>query len=160
MSAVCLLLPELTVFDNIALALRMSRLAPRGVKERVERYAELLGVSQFLRRMPAELSMGQRRLVGIVRTLSRELPVLVLDEPTCNLDEAQRARVISTLLDQKGTCSRTVLFTTHYMPDVSAVDNVIVLQDGKVGYHLRLASDREQNLHDILHCFSQVLAHS
>ena len=108
-------------------------------------------------RKPAQLSMGQKRLGGIARTLTCPADLLILDEPTSSLDVRQRERVASVFLAQKREQHKTIIFSTHYLPDASAADTVVVIQDGKIARRLSMGINREENLSAILHNLTQIL---
>jgi glycerol transport system ATP-binding protein len=78
--------PNLSVYENIASPLRVARLGEAAVGERVGRIAELLQLTPFLQRRPAELSGGQQQRTALARSLVKDADLVLLDEPLANLD--------------------------------------------------------------------------
>lgn len=155
LSDFCPLLPELSALDNIKLPLRMQRLDRRRADEVTEQVVRELGIQDYLMRRPFEISMGQRRLVGVARSLVCDRPLLVLDEPTTSLDTAHRDLVIRTLVDQCRKHGKTIVFTTHHLPDAASADYAIIMRDGEIASHLELTADCDTNLDNIWHSFTQ-----
>ena len=128
------LFDSLTVYENVAFPLHEHRRLPeREVRDRVLRALERVGLDgDVLRLLPAELSGGMRKRVGIARTLMMEPEVILYDEPTAGLDPTN-ARLVTDLLSQVGAdlCD-TAIVVTHELPVVSRVaDRVAVLIDGQ-----------------------------
>ncbi|MEQ9122420.1 MAG: ATP-binding cassette domain-containing protein, partial [Alphaproteobacteria bacterium] len=80
------LYPHMTVFDNMAYALKLARKSKAEIRARVEATAKALGLSDFLARKPNQLSGGQRQRVAMGRAIVREPAVFLFDEPLSNLD--------------------------------------------------------------------------
>jgi thiamine transport system ATP-binding protein len=127
------LFPHLTVADNVAYALRVRR-RPRPEREaRVAELLELVGLSGFAARLPAELSGGERQRVALARSLAARPRVLLLDEPLAALDRHLRERLaddLSAILRRAGT---TALLVTHDAEEAFAVaDRMAVLREGRL----------------------------
>lgn len=81
------LYPHMSVYDNIAFPLRMRKLDRDGINEKVNKTANLLEISQLLKRKPKQLSGGEQQRVALGRAIVREPKVFLMDEPLSNLDE-------------------------------------------------------------------------
>jgi multiple sugar transport system ATP-binding protein len=107
------LYPHMTVFDNMAFALKLRRTPRNEIQRRVGEAAEILGIGDLLRRKPKQLSGGQRQRVAVGRAIVREPAVFLMDEPLSNLDAKLRAEQraeISKLHLRLGT---TFIYVTH-----------------------------------------------
>ena len=84
------LYPHMTVYDNMAFGLKMQKIAPSVIEERVTWAAQILGLRDYLQRKPGALSGGQRQRVALGRAIVREAGVFLMDEPLSNLDAKLR----------------------------------------------------------------------
>ena len=132
------LLPNKTVFENVAFALEVIGKSRHVIKTQVPEVLRLVGLSDKLNSYPDELSGGQQQRVSIARAIVNRPPLLICDEPTGNLDP-QTSRGIMDLLERINRTGTTVLVATH---DREMVDNmrrrVIALDRG----HLTRDQDR------------------
>ena len=128
------LYPHMTVFDNLAFALRNQRLPRSEIDERVRRAAEILQLDELLKRKPKQLSGGQRQRVALGRAIVREPAVFLMDEPLSNLDAALRVATRAEILKLQRRLGTTTVYVTHdqveamTMGDRIAVLNLGVLQ--------------------------------
>lgn len=126
------LLETRSVFDNIALAMRVAGATKQEIRRDVPRLLELVGLPDKAENYPRELSGGEKQRVSIARALSHNPILLIADEPTGNLDKANTYDIISLLLKINNT-GTTVILATH---DQEVVDKlkkrVITLQQGEV----------------------------
>lgn len=124
------LLPNKTVYENVAFALEVIGRPARVVKQQVPGVLELVGLSEKAGRYPDELSGGEQQRVSVARAFVNRPPILLADEPTGNLDPATSAGIMS-LLDRINQTGTTVLVATHdrHMVD-SMRKRVIALEDG------------------------------
>ena len=109
------LLEYLSVLDNILLPYRIDpvlRLDP-GVRERAARLAERVGIGDKLRRFANRLSQGEKQRVAVCRALLVEPELLLADEPTGNLDPANKGRVLDILIDHAEESGATLVLVTH-----------------------------------------------
>jgi cell division transport system ATP-binding protein len=130
------LLPNKTVFENVAFALEIIGISTKEIRHTVPRVLDIVGLKGKEKSMPMELSGGERQRVAIARAIVRQPKILIADEPTGNLDPKHAWDVIRVLekINKYGT---TVLLTTHNMEIVNKLKRrVITISDGKV------ASDR------------------
>ena len=107
------LMPWATVFDNVYLPLRLQRLPKRRVEAAVFEALELVGLREFWRAYPRELSGGMKMRVSIARALVTEPKVLLMDEPFAALDEITRFKLNNDLLNLWSSRRFTVVFVTH-----------------------------------------------
>ena len=132
------LLPNKTVFENVAFALEVIGKSRHVIKTQVPEVLRLVGLSDKLNSYPDQLSGGQQQRVSIARAIVNRPPLLICDEPTGNLDP-QTSRGIMDLLERINRTGTTVLVATH---DRAMVDNmrrrVIALDRG----HLTRDQDR------------------
>ncbi|MBI3418985.1 MAG: ABC transporter ATP-binding protein [Proteobacteria bacterium] len=126
------LLPEFSALENVALP---QRIAGKGRKESEERAAHLLGqvgLSARLTHRPAELSGGEQQRVAIARALANHPALLIADEPTGNLDQANARLVFDVLLQICQKENTAILMATHNLELARALSRVIEIHDGVV----------------------------
>ena len=126
------LLPNKTVFENVAFALEVIGKSKHVVKTQVPEVLRLVGLQEKLNKKPDQLSGGEQQRVSIARAIVNRPPLLICDEPTGNLDP-QTSRGIMDLLERINRTGTTVLVATH---DRGMVDNmrrrVIALDRGQL----------------------------
>jgi len=127
------LYPHMTVFENIAFALR-TRSRRRGeIVPQVQKAAKLVGIVDLLERRPRELSGGQRQRVALGRAIVREPKAFLLDEPLSNLDAQLRAQLRLELAELHRRLQTTMLFVTHDQTEAMTLgDRIAVLRDGSI----------------------------
>lgn len=127
------LLKTATVYDNIAIPLRLTGLKKTEVKERVEKYLDIVGLQEKQHSYPAELSGGQKQRVAIARALAHEPEVLLSDEATSALDPDTTEAILDLLLKINKELGITILLITHEMNVIQRIcDRVAVMEDGEV----------------------------
>lgn len=107
------LFPWLTVEENVAFGLRMRRFPPATVRDRVEKYLDLVGLLAHRSKVPHELSGGMKQRVQIARVLAGDPQVLLMDEPFAALDALTRRRLQEELVRIWSATGKTILFITH-----------------------------------------------
>ena len=126
------LIPNKTVYDNVAFAMRVIGAREREIRERVPYVLNLVGLENKSRRHPGELSGGEQQRLAIARALVNKPSTIIADEPTGNLDPA-RSYEIMALLQEINRLGTTMLVVTHEMELVQRFNNrVIVIDDGLV----------------------------
>jgi multiple sugar transport system ATP-binding protein len=125
--------PHLKVFDNIAFGLRMRGVDKPRIRERVERAAGLVELSDFLERYPAQLSGGQRQRVAVARAIVMDPAVLLMDEPLSNLDALLRLTFRAELKKLVNDLSTTTIYVTHDQVEaLSLGDRIAVMNKGRI----------------------------
>jgi ABC-type sugar transport system ATPase subunit len=127
------LYPHMSVYENLAFALRIRRVADAEIKRRVEEVAESLGLTAYLDRRPKALSGGQRQRVAIGRAVVREPKVFLFDEPLSNLDAKLRSDMRREIARVHAESKTTSLYVTHDQVEaMTLADRIVVLKDGVV----------------------------
>ena len=126
------LIPKMTVYDNVAYAMRVIGARESEIRERVPYVLNLVGLENKSRRHPGELSGGEQQRLAIARALVNNPSTIIADEPTGNLDPA-RSYEIMALLQEINRLGTTMLVVTHEMDLVQRFSNrVIMIDDGLV----------------------------
>lgn len=133
------LFDSMTVFDNVAFPIREARLGLRRgeLRDRVLEKLALVGLSGVEMKIPAELSGGQRKRVGLARAIALEPEIILYDEPTTGLDPVRTHAVDEMILQTARTLNVTSIVITHDMQAVFEIaDHVAMLYDG--GIHVNV----------------------
>ena len=126
------LLPNKTVFENIAFALEVIEEKPKIIREKVSRVLELVGLPHKANDLPQDLSGGEQQRVAIARAIVNKPLILIADEPTGNLDP-NTSRDIMDLFKQINNSGTTIVMVTHDMEMVRYLNKrVIALEAGRV----------------------------
>ena len=127
------LYPHMTVYQNMAFALKMRNVPGDEIKKRVEEAASLLDIQHLLHRKPRSLSGGQRQRVALGRAIVRSPRVFLLDEPLSNLDTGLR---LTTRMELKGLHRKfrtTTIYVTHDQAEAMSLgDRVCVVREGEI----------------------------
>jgi ABC-2 type transport system ATP-binding protein len=124
---------DLPVADSLDVRKAMYRIPEVDYRRRRESFTELLGVGDLLTKPVRNLSLGERMKVEILAALLPAPPVLFLDEPTLGLDLSMQKRIRSFVAEYARTEGATILLTSHYMADVTALcERVIVIHRGAI----------------------------
>jgi multiple sugar transport system ATP-binding protein len=127
------LYPHLTVRDNIAFGLKLTRMPKAAINEAVAAAAEMLGLQELLERRPAELSGGQRQRVAMGRAIVRQPKVFLFDEPLSNLDAKLRNSMRAEIKRLHQRLGTTVIYVTHDQVEaMTLADRVVVMRAGKI----------------------------
>jgi multiple sugar transport system ATP-binding protein len=127
------LYPHLTVFGNLAFALRLRRVAKDEIHRRVVETARLLEIEHLLDRKPRALSGGQRQRVALGRAIVRRPAAFLLDEPLSNLDAQLRVSTRAELKRLHRAVRTTTVYVTHDQEEAMSLgDRVVVMKDGVV----------------------------
>jgi multiple sugar transport system ATP-binding protein len=125
------LYPHMTVAQNIAFSLRLSRVRKRDIKQRVNETARLLAIENLLDRKPKQLSGGQRQRVAMGRAIIRQPQAFLMDEPLSNLDAKLRVMMRGEIESLQKRLGVTTVYVTHDQVEAMTMgDRVAVLRDG------------------------------
>ena len=126
------LIPNMTVYENVAFAMRVIGAREREIKDRVPYVLELVGLDSKSARHPGELSGGEQQRLAIARALVNNPSTIIADEPTGNLDPAKSFEIMS-LLEQINNLGTTMLVVTHAQDLVHRFGKrVITIDDGLI----------------------------
>ncbi|MBQ7838189.1 MAG: cell division ATP-binding protein FtsE [Clostridia bacterium] len=126
------LIPNMTVFDNVAFAMRVIGTKEKKIRRRVPYVLSLMGLNEKARNYPQELSGGEQQRVALARALANNAEIIIADEPTGNVDPQMSYEIVDLLmrLNEAGT---TVIMVTHEHSLVRCFDKrVIILDKGTV----------------------------
>lgn len=127
------LYPQMTVFENLAFALRIRGLDREALRQRVEAAAATMGLTAHLTRRPGELSGGERQRVALGRALVREPQLFLFDEPLSNLDAALRVQLRRELAALHQRTRGTMVYVTHDQVEaMTLADRIAVMDRGRV----------------------------
>ena len=127
------LYPQMTVFDNIAFGLTLQGVDEEVIEDRVKKTAKILGLTDYLDRLPRALSGGQRQRVAIGRAIIRKVGIFLMDEPLSNLDAKQRVTMRSEIAQIHRETGATTIYVTHDQTEaMTLADRIVVMKDGYV----------------------------
>jgi multiple sugar transport system ATP-binding protein len=127
------LYPNLDVYENIRFPLKVRKIDPATHRERVMRAAEMVELTDFLHRRPAELSGGQRQRVALARAIVRQPNVFLMDEPLSNLDAKLRVSTRAQIKNLSHELKVTTIYVTHdQIEAMTLADRVVVMSKGIV----------------------------
>ena len=126
------LIPTMTVYENVAFAMRVTNINNKTIKNRVPFALSLVGLEDKMDRLPDELSGGEQQRVAVARAMVNRPPLLICDEPTGNLDPAISLGIMK-LLERINRTGTTVIVATHDREMVDSMHRrVIALEGGHV----------------------------
>ena len=125
------LYPHLSVFDNMAFALRMRHVPSAEIRRKIEAAAGVLGLGGYLERRPRELSGGERQRVALGRAMVREPQVFLFDEPLSNLDAKLRVQTRAEIKRLHHALRATMIYVTHDQVEAMTLgDRIAVMNAG------------------------------
>ena len=125
------LYPHMTVYDNMAFALKLRHESKEEIDRKVKEAAEILDITQYLGRKPKALSGGQRQRVAIGRAIVREPKVLLMDEPLSNLDAKLRNQMRAEIIKLRQRINTTFIYVTHDQTEAMTLgDRIVIMKDG------------------------------
>jgi multiple sugar transport system ATP-binding protein len=125
------LYPHMTVYNNLAFGLQNTGVAKREIDARVRRAAEILQMSDLIKRKPKQLSGGQRQRVALGRAIVREPAVFLMDEPLSNLDAKLRVETRAEILKLQQRLGTTTIYVTHDQVEAMTMgDRIAVMNAG------------------------------
>jgi multiple sugar transport system ATP-binding protein len=127
------LYPHMTVAGNMSFSLKLKGTPKAEIAKRVQRAADILGLSQLLDRYPRQLSGGQRQRVAMGRAIVRDPQVFLFDEPLSNLDAKLRVSMRSEIKELHQRLRTTTVYVTHdQIEAMTMADKIVVMHDGRV----------------------------
>jgi len=125
------LYPHMTVYDNMAFALKLRKFKKEEIDARVQEAAEILDIKDYLKRKPKALSGGQRQRVAIGRAIVRNPKVFLMDEPLSNLDAKLRNQMRAEIIKLRQRVNTTFIYVTHDQIEAMTLgDRIVVMKDG------------------------------
>ena len=125
------LYPHMTVYENMAFALKLRHTPKAEVDRKVKEAAEILDITQYLGRKPKALSGGQRQRVAIGRAIVRDPKVMLMDEPLSNLDAKLRNQMRAELIKLRERIDTTFVYVTHDQTEAMTLgDRIVIMKDG------------------------------
>ena len=125
------LYPHMTVYENIAFALKLRHTPKDEIDRKVKEAAEILDITQYLGRKPKALSGGQRQRVAIGRAIVREPQVLLMDEPLSNLDAKLHNQMRAEIIKLRERIQTTFIYVTHDQTEAMTLgDRIVIMKDG------------------------------
>ena len=125
------LYPHMTVYDNMAFALKLRHAPKDEIDKKVKEAAEILDITQYLGRKPKALSGGQRQRVAIGRAIVRDPQVMLMDEPLSNLDAKLRNQMRAEIIKLRERINTTFIYVTHDQTEAMTLgDRIVIMKDG------------------------------
>ena len=125
------LYPHMTVYDNMAFALKLRHTPKAEIDRKVKEAAEILDITQYLGRKPKALSGGQRQRVAIGRAIVRNPKVMLMDEPLSNLDAKLRNQMRAEIIKLRARVNTTFVYVTHDQTEAMTLgDRIVIMKDG------------------------------
>ncbi len=127
------LYPHMTVYENMAFALKLRKVSKEEIDKKVKEAAEILDITQYLGRKPKALSGGQRQRVAIGRALVRDPQVFLMDEPLSNLDAKLRNQMRAEIIKLRERINTTFIYVTHDQTEAMTLgDRIVIMKDGYI----------------------------
>ncbi len=127
------LYPHMSVYDNMAFALKLKHTPQEEIDKKVKEVAEILDITQYLQRKPKALSGGQRQRVAIGRAMVRDPKVFLMDEPLSNLDAKLRNQMRAEIIKLRARINTTFMYVTHDQTEaMTLADRIVIMKDGFV----------------------------
>lgn len=125
------LYPHMNVRDNLSFGLKLRKFPASEINHRVEEAAEILGLTEYLDRLPKQLSGGQRQRVALGRAIVREPKVFLMDEPLSNLDAKLRVQMRAEIKKLHQRLKTTFVYVTHDQVEaMTMADRIVLLHEG------------------------------
>ncbi|MEQ2455370.1 ABC transporter ATP-binding protein [Flavonifractor hominis] len=125
------LYPHMTVYENMAFALKLRKVPKEEIDKKVREAAAILDITQYLDRKPKALSGGQRQRVAIGRAIVRDPKVFLMDEPLSNLDAKLRNQMRAEIIKLRQRINTTFIYVTHDQTEAMTLgDRIVIMKDG------------------------------
>ncbi len=127
------LYPHMTVYENMAFALKLRKVPKAEIDKKVREVAAILDITEYLKRKPKALSGGQRQRVAIGRAMVRDPKVFLMDEPLSNLDAKLRNQMRAEIIKLRKRINTTFMYVTHDQTEAMTLgDRIVIMKDGLV----------------------------
>ena len=127
------LYPQMKVYDNLAFGLTLQGIDEDIIEKKVKNVAGILGLTDYLDRLPKALSGGQRQRVAVGRAIIRKVGIFLMDEPLSNLDAKQRVTMRSEITDIHQKTGSTTIYVTHDQTEaMTMADRIVVMKEGYI----------------------------
>ena len=127
------LYPNMTVYDNLAFGLTLQGVDDDVIEQKVNATAKILGLTDYLDRLPRALSGGQRQRVAVGRAIIRKVDIFLMDEPLSNLDAKQRVTMRSEITQIHRETGATTIYVTHDQTEaMTMADRIVVMKEGYI----------------------------
>lgn len=145
------LLDTLTVYENIALALSIRRVAPGKIEKRVREAAARLGITEILNKYPYQISGGEKQRTASARAMIGDPKLILADEPTGALDSRASRMLLQCFEEMNGKLGATILMVTHDAFSASYASRILFIKDGGIFSEIRRGDE------DRKHFFGQII---
>lgn len=127
------LYPHMSVYDNMAFALKIRKVSKKEIDKKIRKTAKILSIENLLNRKPKALSGGQRQRVAVGRAIVRDPKVFLFDEPLSNLDAKLRVQMRAEISNLHKKLKATMIYVTHDQVEAMTMgDKIVVMKDGVV----------------------------
>ncbi len=127
------LYPQMSVYDNLAFGLQLQGIDEDIIEGKVLKVAKILGLTDYLDRMPRALSGGQRQRVAVGRAIIRKVDVFLMDEPLSNLDAKQRVTMRAEIAQIHRETGATTIYVTHdQIEAMTLADRIVIMKEGYI----------------------------
>lgn len=127
------LYPHMSVYDNMAFALKIRKVNKKEIDKKIRKTAKILSIEKLLNRKPKALSGGQRQRVAVGRAIVRDPKVFLFDEPLSNLDAKLRVQMRAEISNLHKKLKATMIYVTHDQVEAMTMgDKIVVMKDGVV----------------------------
>ncbi|MBR4972406.1 MAG: ABC transporter ATP-binding protein, partial [Oscillospiraceae bacterium] len=127
------LYPQMSVYDNLGFGLQLQGVDEDVIDEKVRHVAGILGLTDYLDRMPRALSGGQRQRVAVGRAIIRKVGVFLMDEPLSNLDAKLRNQMRAEIILLREKIDSTFVYVTHDQTEAMTLgDRIVIMKDGLI----------------------------
>ena len=127
------LYPQMSVYDNLAFGLTLQGVDDDVIDKKVKNVAKILGLTDYLDRMPRALSGGQRQRVAVGRAIIRKVGVFLMDEPLSNLDAKQRVTMRAEIAQIHRETGATTIYVTHDQTEaMTLADRIVIMKAGYI----------------------------
>ena len=144
------LLENLSIYENIALPLSLQGVSSRNIGKKVEKVADMLGITAILQKYPSEVSGGQKQRSAAARALVHEPAIILGDEPTGALDSKNATSLLNAMTSLNKEQGVSIMMVTHDPYSASYCQRILFIQDGELYKEIHRGGTREEFYKEIL----------